>query len=52
MNESNARAFSLGLIQEQAARELDISLRSVQRLWRFARAWLFDDVRTVLDGES
>jgi RNA polymerase sigma factor (TIGR02999 family) len=33
--------FFVGLTQEQAAKELGISLATVERLWSFARAWLF-----------
>ena len=32
--------YFVGLTQEQAARELGVSLRSVERLWAFARAFL------------
>lgn len=32
--------FVVGLTQEQAARELDISIATAQRVWAFARAWL------------
>ncbi len=33
--------FFVGLTQEQAAGELGISLATTERLWSFARAWLF-----------
>lgn len=33
--------FFVGLTQEQAARELGISRATAERLWSFARAWLF-----------
>jgi RNA polymerase sigma factor (TIGR02999 family) len=37
--------FFAGLTQEEVARELDVSLRTVERLWYFARAWLFREVK-------
>lgn len=37
--------FFVGLTQAQAARELGISLATVERLWAFARAWLFRDLQ-------
>jgi RNA polymerase sigma factor (TIGR02999 family) len=47
----NARAaevvklcFFVGLTQEQAAQELGLSLSTAQRLWNFARAWLFREM--------
>ena len=40
----NLRFFA-GLTHEQAARELDISVTSVERLWVFARAWLYQELR-------
>src|SRR5262249_25866188 len=33
--------FFVGLTQEQAAKELGLSLSTVERTWAFARAWLF-----------
>jgi hypothetical protein len=36
--------FFVGLTQPQAAKELGISLATVQRTWAFARAWLFREV--------
>jgi len=48
----NARAaelvklcFFVGLTQEQAARELDVSVSTAERLWAFSRAWLFQEMR-------
>lgn len=50
----NARAtqvvnlcFFLGLTHEEAARELGVSLSTVERLWSFARAWLFGELRNA-----
>jgi RNA polymerase sigma factor (TIGR02999 family) len=37
--------FFAGLTQEQAARELDVSISTAERLWSFARAWLFREMR-------
>jgi RNA polymerase sigma factor (TIGR02999 family) len=36
--------FFVGLTREQAARELGVSLATVERLWSFARAWLFREM--------
>ena len=36
--------FFVGLTHEQAARELDVSVSTVERLWAFARAWLFREM--------
>jgi RNA polymerase sigma factor (TIGR02999 family) len=37
--------YFAGLTQEQVAEALDVSLRSVERSWKFARAWLFREVK-------
>jgi len=37
--------FFVGLTQEQAAKELGFSLATAERLWSFARAWLFQEMR-------
>jgi RNA polymerase sigma factor (TIGR02999 family) len=37
--------FFTGLTQEQAARELGLSLSTAERLWSFARAWLFREMK-------
>jgi RNA polymerase sigma factor (TIGR02999 family) len=37
--------FFVGLTQEQAAKELGISVATVERRWAFARAWLFREVQ-------
>jgi RNA polymerase sigma factor (TIGR02999 family) len=37
--------FFVGLTQEQAARELGVSISTTERLWAFARAWLFREVQ-------
>jgi RNA polymerase sigma factor (TIGR02999 family) len=36
--------FFVGLTQEQAAKELGVSLSTAERLWGFARAWLFREM--------
>jgi RNA polymerase sigma factor (TIGR02999 family) len=40
--------FFVGLTQEQAAKELGISLATAERLWSFARAWLFQEMQKAL----
>jgi len=37
--------FFVGLTQEQAAKELGVSVSTVERLWAYARAWLFREMR-------
>jgi RNA polymerase sigma factor (TIGR02999 family) len=37
--------FFVGLTQTDAARELGVSVATVERLWSFARAWLFREMR-------
>ena len=44
--------FFVGLTQEQAAKELGVSLRTVERLWEYARAWLFREVKKATAGEA
>ena len=41
--------FFTGLNQEEVAEELGVSLRTVERLWKFARAWLFREVNKSRD---
>lgn len=36
--------FFVGLTQEQAAKELGVSISTVERTWAYARAWLFREV--------
>jgi RNA polymerase sigma factor (TIGR02999 family) len=36
--------FFVGLTQEEAARELGVSISTAERLWSFARAWLFREM--------
>jgi len=42
--------FFAGLTQEQAARELGVSLATVERRWAFARAWLFKRMQKEAQG--
>jgi RNA polymerase sigma factor (TIGR02999 family) len=37
--------FFVGLTQEQAAKELGVSLSTVERKWAYARAWLFREIQ-------
>ncbi len=37
--------FFVGLTQEQAAREMGTSVSTAERLWAYARAWLFREIR-------
>jgi RNA polymerase sigma factor (TIGR02999 family) len=37
--------FFVGLTQEQAAKELQVSISTVERRWSFARAWLFHEMQ-------
>jgi RNA polymerase sigma factor (TIGR02999 family) len=39
--------FFVGLTQEEAAKELGISISTVERLWSFARAWLFREMENM-----
>ena len=36
--------FFVGLTQEQAAKEMGLSLATAERLWSFARVWLFREI--------
>jgi RNA polymerase sigma factor (TIGR02999 family) len=44
--------FFVGLTQEQAAKELSLSLATAERLWSFARAWLFREIQRERDSGS
>jgi predicted DNA-binding protein (UPF0251 family) len=37
--------FFVRLTQEQAAKELGISVSTAERSWAFARAWLFREIQ-------
>ncbi len=40
--------FFVGLTQEQAAKELGVSVSTAERLWAYARAWLFRAIRKAV----
>lgn len=42
--------FFVGLTQEQAAKELGVSVATVERRWSFARAWLFREMQRARDA--
>lgn len=44
--------FFAGLTQQQAAAELGISIATTERLWSFARAWLFREVERTRHGPA
>src|SRR4051812_13004852 len=44
--------FFVGLTQEEAARELGISLSTAERVWGFARSWLLREIRKGATGTS
>ena len=44
--------FFIGLTQPQAAKELGVSLTTVERLWSFARAWLFQEMEKKRDPKE
>lgn len=44
--------FFVGLTQEEAARELGVSVSTVERTWAFARAWLFREVQQSRTGQA
>lgn len=44
--------FFTGLTRKQAAEELGVSWTTGERLWSFARAWLFREVQRLQRGES
>jgi RNA polymerase sigma factor (TIGR02999 family) len=44
--------FFTGLTQEQAATNLGIPLRTTERLWAFAQAWLYREVKKAIAGAS
>jgi RNA polymerase sigma factor (TIGR02999 family) len=37
--------FFVGLTQEQAGKELGVSVSTAERLWGFARTWLFQEIQ-------
>jgi len=43
--------FFMGLTQKQAAKEMGVSWSTAERVWSYARAWLFREVKHVIQGE-
>jgi RNA polymerase sigma factor (TIGR02999 family) len=43
--------FFVGLTQEEAAKQLGVSLATAERVWGFARAWLLREVRKQTGGK-
>ena len=37
--------FFVGLTQEQAAKEMNMSISTIERTWAFARAWMFREMQ-------
>jgi RNA polymerase sigma factor (TIGR02999 family) len=44
--------FFVGLTQEQAAKELGVSISTVERKWSFARAWLFEEMKSIRESDQ
>lgn len=44
--------YFIGLTREQTAQELEVSLSTIERLWSFARAWLFEEMQKSLKPEG
>ncbi len=44
--------FFAGLTEAQVAKELAVSVATVERTWAFARAWLFNEIRHALNLPS
>jgi RNA polymerase sigma factor (TIGR02999 family) len=42
--------YFAGLTEEQVARALDLSERTVRRRWQFAKAWLFEAMQDGMSG--
>jgi RNA polymerase sigma factor (TIGR02999 family) len=40
--------FFVGMTQEEAAREMGMSRATAERLWSFARAWLFREMKKLI----
>ena len=40
--------FFVGMTREDAAREMDVSLSTSERLWAFSRAWLFNEMKSKI----
>ena len=44
--------FFVGLTQEEAGRELGVSVSTAERIWAFARAWLLREMRKERDAAT
>jgi RNA polymerase sigma factor (TIGR02999 family) len=44
--------FFAGLTRAQAAQEIGVSLSTAERLWAFARAWLFREIKKTRDSSQ
>jgi RNA polymerase sigma factor (TIGR02999 family) len=44
--------YFVGLTQEETAREMDVSLSTAERLWSFARVWLFEEMQKGSAGKN
>lgn len=44
--------FFAGLTQTEAAAAMALPPRTAARYWSYARAWLFEDIRSRIEGES
>ena len=44
--------FFLGFTRPQAAEQMNVSLSTVERLWSFARAWLFREMNKAIPKED
>jgi RNA polymerase sigma factor (TIGR02999 family) len=44
--------FFVGLTQEEAARELGVSVSTAERIWAFARTWLLREVKRERGAET
>jgi RNA polymerase sigma factor (TIGR02999 family) len=44
--------FFVGLTQQEAANELGVSVSTVERLWSFARAWLFREMERTREKKE
>ena len=44
--------FFVGLTREQVAREVAVSLSTAERLWAFARAWLFRELQNERNSDT
>jgi RNA polymerase sigma factor (TIGR02999 family) len=44
--------YFVGLTRPQTAQEMGVSLSTVERLWSFARAWLFQEMQVMLKSEG